>query len=145
MTSDERSRLTTHLETCLACTSQLRTLSAFSEQFRNRVAQATEAVDFIALEKTVLNTALRERYARGGWSRLFTSFKYIIPATVTAGLLIFFGYTNFMAKQTTGPSAIINSFTGSMSSVMIFETPETRQTILWYNEDTDVESEPNSV
>jgi hypothetical protein len=32
-----------------------------------------------------------------------------------------------------------------MSSVMIFETPETRQTILWYNEDTDVESEPDAV
>jgi hypothetical protein len=45
----------------------------------------------------------------------------------------------------TAPSAIINSFTGSMSSVMIFETPETRQTILWYKEDADVESEHNAV
>ena len=145
LTTDERSWLTAHLETCLACTSQLRALTSFSEKLRDRVEQATDAVDFTALEKSVLNTALRERYARGGTARLFTSLKYIIPATVTAGLLIFFGYTQFTPQQATGPSAIINSFTGSMSSVMIFETPETRQTILWYNEDTDVESEPNSV
>jgi hypothetical protein len=60
---------------------------------------------------------------------------------VAAGLLIFFAYTNFVAKPAYVPSAIIKSFSGSMSSVMVFETPETRQTILWYNEETDEESE----
>ena len=58
---------------------------------------------------------------------------------------VFFIYTHFIDKPMPVPSAIINSFTGSVSSVMILETPETREIILWYNEDTDMESEHDAV
>jgi anti-sigma factor RsiW len=143
--SEEDSRVSAHLESCEECRNQLAALSVFSKKFRERVRQTTDSVDFTALEKTVLNKALRERHSRKPFSNPFASLKYIIPATVTAGLLLFFGYSQYMSPPQTAPSAIINSFTGSMSSVMIFETPETRQTILWYKEDTDVESERNAV
>ena len=141
----EKARLETHIEACRQCRSQVASLKAFSQDLRNRVQHVTDSVDFVALEKQVLNKALRQHRSRGGFSRFIASLKYTIPATVTAGLLLFFAYSNFVVKPPPVPSAIINSFTGSMSSVMIFETPETRQTILWYNEDTDVESEPNAV
>jgi len=141
----EKARMETHIETCRQCRRQVAALKVFSQDLRNRVQHVTESVDFVALEKQVLNKALRQYRSRGGFSRFIASFKYTIPATVTAGLLLFFVYSNFVVKPTPVPSAIINSFTGSMSSVMIFETPETRQTILWYNEDTDVESEQNAV
>jgi len=143
--SDEAERVSAHLESCAHCKNQIATLSAFSIKFRERVRQTTDSVDFTALEKTVLNKALRERYSRKPFSSPFAALKYIIPATVTAGLLLFFGYSHFRSQPQTAPSAIINSFTGSMSSVMIFETPKTRQTILWYKEDTDVESEHDAV
>ena len=120
-------------------------MADFSQRLRDRVRQATETVDFTALEKDVLYKALRQYRHRGQGSAFFASLRYTIPATVAAGLLVFFGYAHFLAKPAPVPSAIINSFTGSMSSVMIFETPETRQTILWYKEDADVESEQNAV
>lgn len=142
---DEKKRLAAHLDDCQPCRGQLAAMSNVARELRERVQQATDAVDFTALEKTVINEALRQRRSRGGWATFVASFKYTIPATVTAGLLLFFGHSHFMAQSAPVPSAIINSFTGSMSSVMIFETPETRQTILWYNEDTDLESEHNAV
>ena len=143
----EKARIEAHLAGCRPCRRRVDAMAAFSQDLRDRVHRVTESVDFIALEKQVLNKALRQHRSRSGISRFVASLKYAIPAAVTASLLIFFVYSNFVGKPapTPVPSAIINSFTGSMSSVMIFETPKTRQTILWYNEDTDVESEKNAV
>ena len=141
----EKAQVKAHIAGCRQCRSQAATLTAFSQNFRDRVQHAADSVDFIALEKQVLNKALGQYRSRGGLSRLIASLKYIIPATVTAGLLLFFAYSTYDLKAPPVPSAIINSFTGSMSSVVIFETPETRQTILWYTEETDVESEPDAV
>ena len=143
----EIERMETHIETCRQCRCQVSVLRAFSQDLRHRVQHVSDSVDFVALEKEVLTKALRQYRSRGVFSRFIGSLKYTIPATVAACLLVFFGYSTFVVKPAPVlvPSAIINSFTGSMSSVMIFETPETRQTILWYNEDTDVESEQNAV
>ena len=141
----EMAQIEAHIQGCRQCRCQVSALATFSQRFRDRVKQATDSVDFVALEKQVLNKALRQYRSQGSASRFVASLKYVIPTTVTAGLLLFFAYSNYMIKPPPAPSAIINSFTGSMSSVMIFETPETRQTILWYKEDTDVESERNAV
>ena len=35
-----------------------------------------------------------------------------------------------------GPSAVVSSFSGNVSSVIIMETPETRQTIVWFSENS---------
>ena len=141
----EKERLAAHLETCRPCRQQLARLTGFSRDLVRRVDLAAEAVDFTALEKDVLTKALRPRRSTNGGAGWFRALKFGIPAAVTAGLLLFFGYGQFMVNSGPPPSAIINSFTGSMSSVMIFETPETSQTILWYTEDTDVESESDAV
>ena len=141
----EMAQMEAHIAGCRQCHRQVDSLRAFTQNLRTRVHQVAASVDFVALEKQVLNKALRQYRSQGGFSRFVASLKYTIPATVTAGLLLFFAYSNYVLKPPSVPSAIINSFTGSMSSVMIFETPETRQTILWYTEETDVESEPNAV
>jgi anti-sigma factor RsiW len=143
--AEEKARMKAHLEHCRDCRHQVAAMTAFSDDLRDRVEQATESVDFMALEKAVLTRALRQRCSRGGFSTVVASLKYIIPVAVTACLLLFFAYPALMSSPASAPSAIINSFTGSVSSVMIFETPETRQTILWYNEDPDVESDQNAV
>ena len=141
----EMAQMEAHVAGCRQCRRQVAALTAFSQNLRDRIHHVTDSVDFVALEKQVLNKALRQYRSRGGFSIFIASFKYTIPAAVTAGLLLFFTYSNYVLKAPPAPSAIINSFTGSMSSVMILETPETRQTILWYTEQTDVESEPNAV
>ena len=143
--AQEKERMTAHLAHCRDCRRQMAAMTAFSRGLRERVEQATESVDFMALEKDVLTMALRQHRSRGGFSTFVAALKYTIPAVVTVCLLLFFAYPAFMNNPAPVPSAIINSFTGSVSSVMIFETPETRQTILWYNEDPDVESDQNAV
>ena len=150
--ASEKQWLAHHLEACRPCRQQLAAMTGFSRELRHRVDRAADGVDFTALEKEVLTKALRQHRNGGGGKGFLNILKYGIPVAATACLLLFFGYNHFMGNTgpvmgNTGPapSAIINSFTGSMSSVMIFETPETRQTILWYNEDTDVESESDAV
>jgi len=145
LAADETAQVEAHIAACQQCRGQVTALATFSQGFRDRVQDAVNALDFVALEKQVLNKALRQYRSRGGFSRLAVALKYFLPATATVGLLLFFNYSNSLVEPPSEPSAIINSIAGSMSSVMIFETPETRQTILWYSEDTDLESEPNGV
>jgi anti-sigma factor RsiW len=141
----QRQRMADHLHGCRHCQEQLDRMRSFSRDLNARIETASARVDFTALEKQVLNEALRTRHRRNGPSRFMAALKYTVPAAATAGLLLFFAYTRFWVQPTPAPSAIINSFTGSMSSVMIFETPETRQTVLWYNEATDMEDDQDAV
>lgn len=141
----EKAQMQVHLEYCRRCRRQVNTMKAFSHGFRDQVKRVCGGVDFMTLEKQVVNQARRKHHSRGAFSAFRASLKYTLPATVTVGLVLFFAYTHFVAKPAPLPSAIINSFSGSVSSIMIFETPETRQTILWYTEDFDMESEPDAV
>jgi anti-sigma factor RsiW len=143
--SAEKAQMAVHLGECRQCRLHVETMTDFLQAFRGRVQQVTDAVDYVGLEKQVLNKALWPHRSRSVFSRVIASLKYAIPATVMAGGLLFFAYSNTVVKPVSAPSAVINSFTGAMSSVMIFETPETRQTILWYHEGPDLESERNAV
>lgn len=86
----EMAQMEAHIAGCLQCRRQLAALTAFSQNLRERVHDAANSVDFVALEKQVLNKALRQYRSRGGLSRFIASLKYTIPATVTAGMLLFF-------------------------------------------------------
>ena len=141
----EKERLERHLETCRSCRRHLSALTGFTQELRSRIDRAADTVDFTALEKDVLTKALRQHRPRHSGGGMLTALKFGLPAVATACLLLFFSYNQMAGNSAAVPSAIINSFTGSMSSVMIFETPETRQTILWYTEDVDVESETDAV
>ncbi|PIE66839.1 MAG: hypothetical protein CSA23_07145 [Deltaproteobacteria bacterium] len=142
---EERQYMAEHLQKCRHCRHCRETLESFSKRARSRIEMAGRRVDFTALEKRVLTEVLQSRHRNNGLSRFMARLKYVVPATVAAGLLIFFVYSQYWMRPEPVPSAIINSFTGSMSSVMIFETPETHQTVLWYNEAPDVENDQDAV
>ncbi|MFO7716380.1 zf-HC2 domain-containing protein [Desulfosarcina sp.] len=141
----EKEQIEAHLGMCRQCRRHVAAMDAFSRNFRDRVQQVTESVDYVTLEKQVLNKALRQYRSQSGFWGFIPALKYTLPAAVTLGMLIFFAYSHYMVDPRPAPSAIINSFTGSISSVMIFETPERRETILWYQEDQTLESEPDAV
>lgn len=142
--AEEKARVEGHLAECAACRKEIELLSFFSHEVHRRIDMATDEVDFPAIEKAVIVKALRQRRAAIG-SAWFSALKVLVPAVAVASILLFIGYWQFKEPSVTAPSAIINSFTGPISSVMIFETPNTHQTILWYNEATDEEPEQNAV
>ena len=84
----EMAQMEAHIAGCLQCRRQLAALMAFSQNLRERVHDVANSVDFVALEKQVLNKALRQYRSRGGLSRFIASLKYTIPATVTAGMML---------------------------------------------------------
>jgi anti-sigma factor RsiW len=140
-----KARMQAHMGCCQQCRRQVAAMRALSDDLRDQVKHVCDGVDFLTLEKQVVYKARRKGHSRGAFSAFMASFKYTLPATVAVGIVLFFVYTHFVPKPAPLPSAIIHSFTGSVSSVMIFETPETRQTILWYNEEINAESEQDAV
>lgn len=130
-----------HLKDCPECRQKAATMVAFSHACRQRIEDAADTIDFVAIEKQVIKRTLPRYVPRSAVNSFLHAMKYGVPAILCAGFMLFFIYTQYIAKPSPVPSAIINSFTGSVSSVMIFETPETREIILWYNEKTDMESE----
>jgi hypothetical protein len=142
---NESDWMVAHLKDCKACRQKAATIVAFTRAFRRRVQDAADTIDFVALEKQVIQNTLPRYVPRSVFTNILDAVKYLAPTTLLAAFLLFFIYTHYIDKPEPVPSAIINSFSGAVSSVMIFETPGTRETILWYTEKTDMESEHDAL
>jgi hypothetical protein len=72
------------------------------------------------------------------WSRipnLLTPRRMLFPATAVAALLVvLILYFPGSRSINGGPSALVSYLGGETASVMIFETPNTRHTIIWFEE-----------
>ena len=91
-------------------------------------------VNLDALEERVLDLIRKKRVP--WWKKvmdLLGSRKLLIPAAAMAVLLLFFSIM-WQPAPVSAPSAIVKPFSGDVSSVMIIETPKSRNVIIWYNE-----------
>lgn len=134
--TEESDKVRAHLDMCPSCRKALEGHRIVSENFLSAAAAERARVDFDFVEKRLLQR-IRTRHVpwRNKLLDLIKVKKFYIPVTALAATLtLFFTFFSPTAPPT-APSALITSFTGDISSVMIFETPETRQTILWFNED----------
>ena len=136
-----------HLKDCTSCRKKAATTVAFTRAFRRRVQDAADTVDFVALEKEVIKKTLPRYVPPNAFMGFWNAMKYIIPAALSAGFLLFYIYTHYIDNPAPVPSAIIESVSGTVSSIMIFEAPGTRETIVWFTEktDTDMESEHDAL
>ncbi len=134
VSQEESDSISRHLKDCSSCQKILRDNQAISTVFRDSLEREVSQADFGVLETRVLDQI---RQKENPWweriTKLFFSNKLLIPATAVAALILFFAITR---EPTTisGPSAIIEAFSGEVSSVMIIETPKSHQTIIWYKE-----------
>jgi len=131
---DEHRRVSKHLKSCPFCQKALRDNQAISTLFKSSLNKELSQTNLDDLEERVVDL-IREKSVPW-WKKitdLFVSRKLLIPATAMAAILIFITLTRQPAPVS-DPSAIIKSFSGDVSSVMIIETPKSRQTIIWYNE-----------
>jgi RNA polymerase sigma-70 factor (ECF subfamily) len=145
LVAGERTQLKAHLADCAACRRQMAAIQAFFKGFREWVRQGSDAVDFAVLEKSVLTDVLYQHRRPGRAVKFMGALRYVIPIVVAAGLLVLFANSNFIfEKAAPPPSAIIDAFSGPVSSVLIYEVPETGQTILWFQETPDVQGEQHA-
>ena len=131
-TPQETRRIDSHLQHCAGCRHYVRQQKELAQQLRREVTAAQRAVDFNRLQAEITGAAGRRPMLR---ETLF-SWKLMLPVAATAALALFFFTSLFQPAAPAGPSAIINSFTGKVSSVMILETPQNHHTVIWYSEES---------
>ena len=148
---DEAEQIKQHLSDCPDCRKAVNDNHLLSSHFKNYLNLNTSSINLSALETNVLEKIDRKNeILRDKIKRLLFSKKFLIPVSAMASvlfLLLFFSY-RFIYRNSDGPvrrfpvqtsaatvpSAIVDSFSGETSAVMIMETPHSRLTILWYNE-----------
>jgi len=123
-----------HLKHCASCERALQENQTLSAQFKTGLDQELSHADLGRIEETVLTLIQRKEIP--WWTRLrdfVVSKRFFVPATAMATALLFFALLK-PPESMSGPSAIVSSFEGDVASVMILETPESHQTILWISE-----------
>lgn len=132
---DIESWLKDHLKGCHCCQKALSDYRSASSLLKASADKALSRANLEVLEEEVLGRVRKVRPGR--WERLrylLLPKKILIPAAAVAGALILFLAYPRPPSPVSGPSAIVNSFTGEVLSVMIIETPGSRQTVIWFRE-----------
>ncbi|MBW1896198.1 MAG: zf-HC2 domain-containing protein [Deltaproteobacteria bacterium] len=142
---EEQAQISEHLGQCPSCQKALQDLRAISTLFKTSMERGILYGRLEDLEEQVMT---RIHGTRVSWwlrlKELLFSKKLYIPAAAAAAVALFV-YLTMPSAPVRGPSAIINSFTGEITSVMIIETPRSRQTILWFHETSAAGEEENGM
>lgn len=131
--AEEHGRVARHVKECPACRKRLEEFQTLSGDIRSFLTKPYRE-ESPELEQKVLE-AIQKREAVW-WVKakeMIFSKRVLIPASALASAVLIF-FSLFYTPAVSGPSAIVTSLSGSGSSVIIMETPRTRQTILWFNE-----------
>lgn len=135
LSQEEGVRLRDHLKTCQTCRKELERNESISQHFKDELNREISLINQAALERAIVDRVREKRApSRAGFWNIFSPMRFLVPAAAVAAMALFFFFTTNGPAPNSSPSAIINSFTGDVSSVMILETPETHQTIIWINE-----------
>lgn len=130
---EERNLMEGHLKNCSSCRRSLRNHQILSDAFNEKLDEGLESAE-TGLERMIIDKI--DRAGKPWPARILDMIpakKYFIPAAATAMTVAVISATVFTSNPS-GPSAIVTSFKGDVSSVMFLETAETRQTIIWYTE-----------
>ncbi|MBN1831081.1 MAG: zf-HC2 domain-containing protein [Deltaproteobacteria bacterium] len=130
----ERSQVESHILVCSSCKKMLEDLKTISSQYGAHLARQPIGIDTRETEEHVLDRLRREETP--WWAKVketFLSKKILVSATATACVALLL-ITVLRVPVPDSPSAIVASVSGDVSSIIILEIPETRQTILWFNE-----------
>ncbi len=148
--SDQAEQIRRHLSQCPACRMQVELNRRLASQLNTAIDQHAAMIDSDAFEfETLARMSSQNDNLRNKIRHFLFPRKALIPASVVACVLFLLLFLTYrFIDQDTGqpvqrapvqtaaaaPSAIIDSFSGEASAVMIMETPHSRETILWYNE-----------
>jgi anti-sigma factor RsiW len=124
---DELIRLRTHITGCESCRARLGDYGKIGAGLNSHI-QAQAGMLTRGSEDRVVE-AIRRKNSEG-WKAVVFSKRMLVPVGLAASITLMF-LTFFSNPVPVGPTAIVSSLSGSGSSVVILETAETRQTIIW--------------
>ena len=130
----ERERIEAHVSVCAACRSHLEGNRAVAEQMRTLAAHRLTAAQKNLMENRLVEQAGKRRIRFAGGRRSLLRPGWLIPAGAAVGAFLLFLTLFSRPDPAAGPSAIVTSFEGDYTSLMIVETPDTRSTIIWFDE-----------
>ncbi len=131
-----QAQIALHLSSCEDCRLTVERCCQMKEFVSHAVSAKAGSIDTLGLEERVFQKALGSK--GGGIKKVFDYFSsrlYLKIASVAAILIIsLVVHMQYGPVDTAGPSAIVTSVDGSMSSVMIFETQQSKHTVIWFSE-----------
>lgn len=129
----ELAGLKTHITGCESCRTRLDDYGKIGTGLNSLIHGHAWTVTGEPEYKVV--EAIRRKGSPGfkGWKKVIFSKRVMVPVGLAASITFIF-MTFFSNPAPVGPTAIVSSLSGSGSSVMVLETAETRQTIIWIGE-----------
>jgi anti-sigma factor RsiW len=127
-----------HVQTCSTCRQHVAQNRRLADQARQALDCGVLPPQLARIGQAPAGPSPRKAqfssiFGRNRWRWAIPAGALAMAATL-AGLYVMPG-----ANPPASPSAIVTSFSGEMSSITILETPNQRQTIIWINEDGDMD------
>ncbi|MCK5542749.1 MAG: zf-HC2 domain-containing protein [Desulfobacterales bacterium] len=138
LSSEKSKTISEHIETCPICDSITAKYNHLSNIFVQSTSKQLDKIDTDLLGQNVLEQIKREE--NNFFKKVFDYFSpklYLKIASIVAIMIISLTYFQerlIRPLDIIGPSAIVNSVDGNVSSVMIFETKKSKHTIIWFSE-----------
>jgi anti-sigma factor RsiW len=130
---DEFKRVEAHIAGCDSCRIRLSDYGKINTGLNAPLYPQSENVAGEFENRVIEAIKRKENSGYRNWKDYLFNKRVLVQAGLAASAALMF-FTVFNDPAPAGPSAIISSLSGPGSSVMIMEIPETRQTILWFNE-----------
>ena len=136
LTVAEQNQIEHHLAHCENCRLELNRIRLLANTCQSIVDESRFKKDLAGLEGRVMSRIRRPiDWYETVWNFIRAK-KVLIPISAVGTILAVFVTFQIFFTSPMPPSAVITSMTGDFSSVMIMETPESHQTIIWIRENT---------
>ncbi len=136
LTVSEQNQVEHHLAHCENCRVELSRIRLLAKTCQSMMDESRFQKDLAGLEGRVMSRIRRpEDWYETIWNFIRAK-KFLIPVSAVGTILAVFVTFQIFFTSPMPPSAVITSMTGDFSSVMIMETPESHQTIIWIRENT---------
>ena len=135
LASEENKKISKHIKTCPLCKNIAEEYIQMSDIFVQRASIEVGKINTGSIGENVLKQIKRKENSFS--KKVFDYFSpklYLKIASVVAIMVISLIYLQEQPINIIGPSAIVNSVDGNTSSVMIFETQNSKHTIIWFSE-----------
>ena len=139
LSRQEVGRADQHLAQCQRCQAVLEQYAELSTTFKGTMQHRYPVAAMTALDGKIFERWQRHHYV-GWWDgfrwRIYSKW-LLVPVTAAVAAVAIWLPLQINAPVTPRPSAIVQSVSGDLASVMIMQTPATQQTVIWISETDD--------